>query len=168
MYAPERMQGKNVSAYKNKEFFAFATMTGRGLLMSDPRVPTQVLTLDSSPELIGEVLRSQLSQSTVLSNQEFAAIFNSGAVQEKGKLWDEAMCKQLGYNSRRSLYRHMLQCNVTQLDDRLTFEPTCHDRLDGWKGVQGVDSVVIRSDSSPTEVAAALSEAFSRCTSKVS
>lgn len=167
MYEPEIIQGKNVSAYKNAEFLALVTMTGRGLLMHDPRTSAQVLALDASPEVVGQAVGVHLSRSTVLSDQEFGKMFNSGAVQESVKSWENEVCKQFGYRSRRALYRRMLQCNIKEINNTLEFAPTCHDRLDGWSGIHGVDDVVIPVGSSHEAVAAALNEAFSRCINKI-
>jgi hypothetical protein len=155
VYEPEIIQGKNVSAYKNAEFLALVTMTGRGLLMHDPRTSAQVLALDASPEVVGQAVGVHLSRSTVLSDQEFGKMFNSGAVQESVKSWENEVCKQFG------------QCNIKEINNTLEFAPTCHDRLDGWSGIHGVDDVVIPVGSSHEAVAAALNEAFSRCINKI-
>jgi hypothetical protein len=117
--------------------------------------------------MVGQAVCEQLSKSTVLSIQEFRAIADSGAIQASTDSWGNAMCNQFGYKSRRALYRLMLQCNIKELDDKLTFAPTCHNRLYGWSGIQGVDDVVIPAGSSNEAIAAALNEAFRRCINQV-
>lgn len=163
MNSIEQRQGKNVAAFRNRDFMYLWTMTGFGLLFNDPRIPAKLLALDESTKDIGVAVVQALNESTVLTSESFQEIFHSGEIQKKGSEWDSFLVKKYSYRSSKGLYKYMHKCTISEVGGSITFSPSLHDDFESWSGISAAEDVVLPSTSSSEEIGLALLEAFNRC-----
>ncbi|VUS21842.1 Immunity protein CdiI-o11 [Klebsiella spallanzanii] len=72
--------------------------------------------------------------------------------------WVKDIMDKFGYKTKKSLFKKMNSCSITQLDGMITFRPTIHEKLEGWSGdrIDEKDYVVISDTSSSEDIGAAL------------
>lgn len=78
--------------------------------------------------------------------------------------WVLRVVDSYGYKTKRALFKEMKKCSIESKNDEITIRPSHHEKLEVWDGISADDYVVISSDSSPSNVGAALRLALSRCT----
>jgi hypothetical protein len=159
----ERRQGKNVSAFRNAELLYLWPMTGLRLLFIDPRIPARLLSLNDDAETIGATLVQALSESTILTSEEFQRIFRSGEIQKKGDEWDNLLIEKFSYKSPKALYEGMHKCSIREANGNISISPSLHNELQSWTGISGVEDVILPAHSSNKEIGLALLEGFNRC-----
>lgn len=162
-YEPEKIQGRNVTAFRNEDFLCLFVQTGRGLLCNDPRIDAIVLPSGEAMEKIGGAVVAALDQSTIMTASDFQNLFKSGDVQRHTADWERSVMARFRYKTKRALWQTMLKCSIRSLDGTLTFAPTRHDRLDGWSGMKDVEKVIIPAANANEEVGRALCAAFDLC-----
>jgi CDI immunity protein len=160
---PEKIQGRNVMAFRNEDFLCLFVQTGRGLLCNDPRLDGTVLPSGEAMEKIGGAVVAALGLSTIMAAPDFQILFKSGDVQRHTADWERSVMARFRYKTKRALWRTMLKCSIRSLDGTLTFAPTRHDRLDGWSGMKDVEKVIIPVANANEEVGRALFAAFDLC-----
>ena len=162
-YQPEKIQGRNVAAFRNEDFLCLFVQTGRGLICNDPRFDGILLPSGEATEKIGGAVVAALGLSTVMSASDFQILFKSGDVQRHVADWERSVKARFRYKSSRELWRPMLKCSIKELDGTLTFAPTRHDRLEGWSGMKDVEKVVVPATSADEDIGRALFAAFDLC-----
>ena len=171
MYDPENTQGKNVLALKNKDFLCLSTMTGRGILMVDPKIPRKILSLDESFESIGLILTGLLQRSTVIPIEEIgsmAKFFNSGELNKSGQIWEDEIYKKFSYKTKTAMYKSMISCGVKELHGEITFTPSNTNAIASFTGIKDVEKIAIASSSSAEDIGKALWKSFSLCRIEIS
>ncbi|MFZ6747265.1 contact-dependent growth inhibition system immunity protein [Undibacterium sp. JH2W] len=166
-YQPEKIQGKNLSIFKNQDFFCFFVLTGRGVLFKDPAIPWRLLPLNASTATLGEMVISLLKSSTILSVEDAKKIFDSGDLQKNSLIWQETISAEYSYKNKGNMFTKMIRCDVKELDGEITIGPSCHDKITSWQGMADVENVIVSVNSSYEEVGLALSDAFERCRNEV-
>ncbi|WP_145571439.1 contact-dependent growth inhibition system immunity protein [Yersinia bercovieri] len=160
-------QGQDYCAdcFCNNDFLLIETLSGLGLMGSDPLFPPYLLPPDADDKSIGEAVLIALSNSRTLSLEEYGDFFNLEKSQEKYVGWIAMLMERYGYKTKRALFKDMKNCSIHCINDVITISPTRHEKLEAWsgKGIKESDDVVISVNSSPTEVGAALRLALSRC-----
>ncbi|WP_082221316.1 contact-dependent growth inhibition system immunity protein [Herbaspirillum chlorophenolicum] len=150
----------------NGDFYRFTTMS-RGMLgYAEPSVSPCFLAPFVDNEALGNALRNALSESRLVSAEEFQKIFHSGIVQELEKKRDVEAMKTYGYKTKRALYEKMDFCSVSLFEHQIEIQPTHKKSLDGWtvKRDEGPFSLYVPKSAADEELGAALREGFTRCT----
>jgi len=163
MNSIEQRQGKNVSAFRNAELLYLWPMTGLRLLFIDPRTSARLLSLNDDAETIGAALAQTLTESTILTSEEFQKIFRSGEIQKKGDEWDNFLIERFSYKSSKTLYEGMHKCSIREVSGNISISPSRHNDLQSWTGISGVEDVILPAHSSNKEIGLALLEGFNRC-----
>ncbi|MDA7416441.1 contact-dependent growth inhibition system immunity protein [Xenophilus arseniciresistens] len=156
------------SAYWNRNFYLIETFSGYGMAGRDPAGKQHTLQQDATADDLGAAVLDAMGHSRFLSLDEAKDFFDYKKMQEQYAAWIEDLMKQHGYKTKRALFKDMARCNIslTVGDSQMTISPSHHDRLESWSRVKddGIEDVVIPSDSTPEVVGQALLLGFSRCT----
>jgi len=122
--------------------------------------------LNAADEVLGLAVLDALKFSRFLSMDEYHKFFDPDDNKARYASWIASLMERYGYKTKRALFKNMKNCGIHCGTDTLIFNPTHHDKLEGWSGEGiGEDDLVVRpASSSPAEVGRALKEAFVRCT----
>lgn len=154
-------------ARKNCDFIYIETCSGYYWTSKpDPRGKQQLLSPDASDEALGIAVVNALLCSRFLPPKEHKEFYDPHANKPVYEQWVKAMMRRFGYKTRRALFSDMDRCGIKCAERRITFEPSCHVKLEIWerRKSDGFEDVVVAADSSPGIIGAALRLAFSRCT----
>jgi len=155
---------RRVTAKLNERFICLVPQSGYRLAMPEPTALERLLTPDVPDSILGEAVQNSLAESKFLTLEEAKAL--RSVADSRDAEWVRSLMDRYGYRTKQALFKNMKSCSIVVSDDELVFSPSHHDKLDSWsrsKG-DGIEDVIIPSDSSMTEVGAALRLAFSRCT----
>lgn len=152
----------------NEKFLCIVAQSGRGMTQQDPDSAQHLLPLDSSDEALGMAVLDALTNSRVLTLEEFAIFFDLKQSKVRYDAWVVDMMTTYGYKTRRAFFKHMFSCGVSSFDGMITFSPSRHDRLEGWGRnksdiAEGMVDEVIALAESPEAIGAALRRAMNRC-----
>ena len=157
-----RAYKKKSAAKCNDDFLSIETYSECGIAY--PQERECLLNPNTSNRTLGNSILDSLNNSRPLSDKEFLKI-NSN-LKTNYDAWVEKLKKLYGYKTKKALFRKMNNCWI-QLDENIILiEPSYHERLEGWSGMDEEHTVKIPADSSPEDIGAALRLAFSRCKSK--
>ena len=149
----------------NDDLICITTYSGYRSSRLDDRVPERVLGHDASDEAVGEALLESLSASRFLSIAELDDFFDPVAGEQRYVNWVSRLMNSGAYKTKRALFKNMMLCWVTCVDDTITITPSHHEKLEAWDGGGlGNRNIKISFQSSPDDIGAALREVFSRCT----
>ncbi|RWR02207.1 hypothetical protein ED28_09385 [[Pantoea] beijingensis] len=154
------------SCYCTNEFLLIETQSGLGRTGRDPIFPSRLLPLSAENELVGEQILQALSDSRTLNIlEERVAFFDLEKGKEQYVAWVAMLMEKYGYKSKKTLFKDMKNCGIHCVNGVITISPTRHEKLEGWgreKG-DGIEDVILSTDSSPSEIGAGLRLALSRC-----
>ncbi len=154
----------SVSVKNNGTFIVVDSYCGLGLSMIDPSVKSEILIIDVSDNILGEVIIKYLEKSRLLTLDESVGLRLN--ISQNYRNWVENLIILSGYKSKKNLFNKMKSCTVNLDGSFIIIEPSCHEKLEAWsgRGITENDYVKIPENSTPAEVGAALRLAFSRCT----
>lgn len=164
MMASEPNWKSRVTAKITEKFICLVPQSGYRLAMSEPTATEYLLAPDVSDDVLGEAIRSALTESRFLSLEEANALRLTA--DSRYTEWVRSLTDRYGYKTKQALFRNMRSCSISLSGDELVLSPSHHDKLDSWSRTKGdgIEDVIISFRSSSGELGAALRLAFSRCT----
>jgi hypothetical protein len=164
MMTSEPIWKRRLAAKSNEKFICLLPQSGYRLAIAEPAAREYVLAPDARDDVLGEAIRSALAESRFLSLDE-ANVLRSMA-DSRYEEWVRSLMDRYGYRTKQALFKNMQSCSIVISGDELVLSPSHHDKLDSWSRAKddGIEDVTIPSDSSTTEIGAALRLAFGRCT----
>lgn len=154
------------SVYYTKEFLCIDTYSGLGRVGRDPVYPSRLLSPDAEDELVGEQILQALSDSRTLNVlEERIVFFDLKECKKHYAAWIAMLTEKYGYKSKKALFKDMKNCGIHLVNGVIAISPTRHEKLEAWgreKG-DGIEDVILSTDSYPAEIGAGLRLALSRC-----
>ena len=152
------------AGYKaNERALIIQTWSGFGRYAPDHLYPPHILPLDTDNGTLGTTVLQALANSRTLDNEAERIDFLK---QESFKLryedWVANLCGNLGYKTRRALFKNMMSGDIWLHNGCLKISPSRHVKLEAWDAIDA-DDVILSLDNSPEEIGAGLRLALSRC-----
>ena len=152
------------AGYKaNERALIIQTWSGFGRYAPDHLYPPHILPLDTDNGTLGTTVLQALANSRTLDNEAERIDFLK---QESFKLryedWVANLCGNLGYKTRRALFKNMMSGDIWLHNGCLKISPSRHVKLEAWDAIDA-DDVILSLDNSPEEIGAGLKLALSRC-----
>ena len=123
--------------------------------------------LERQPETVelGYAVRECLAASRTLPIEEAKIFFERTALQRRYEDWLALLMQKFDYKTRRAVLQRMHVCHVELCNAKITFQPTFHEKLEGWSGelIDKADYVHIPETSTEEEIGQAALLALSRC-----
>lgn len=154
------------SVYFNDVFLSVETYSGLGRIGIDPMFPPHYLQPDESDQCIGKAVLQALSNSRSLTLlEERVVFFDSKNSKEKYDSWVANLLGKYNYKNKKTLFKDMKKCGIHLANNKITFYPTVHEKLEAWSGekIHDSDYVIISADVPLAEIGASLKLAMSRC-----
>lgn len=151
------------AGYKaNERALIIQTWSGFGRYAPDHLYPPHILPLDTDNGTLGTTVLQALANSRTLDNEAERIDFLK---QESFKLryedWVANLCGNLGYKTRRALFKNMMSGDIWLHNGCLKISPSRHVKLEAWDAIDA-DDVILSLDNSPEEIGAGLRLALSR------
>ncbi|AZG14867.1 contact-dependent growth inhibition system immunity protein [Cupriavidus pauculus] len=148
----------------NDKFICLVPQSGYRLAMADPTAPERLFAPDAPDSVLSEAIKGALSESRFLTLEE-ARVMRSLADSRDAE-WARFLMERYGYKSKQALFKNMKGCSVVISGNELILSPSHHDKLDSWGRSKddGIEDVIIPSNSSCSAFGTALRLALSRCT----
>ena len=151
------------AGYKaNERALIIQTWSGFGRYAPDHLYPPHILPLDTDNGTLGTTVLQALANSRTLDNEAERIDFLK---QESFKLryedWVANLCGNLGYKTRRALFKNMMSVDIWLHNGCLKISPSRHVKLEAWDAIDA-DDVILSLDNSPEEIGAGLKLALSR------
>lgn len=103
------------------------------------------------------------SRTFVYGSAEDKDFFDPVKRRQRYDDWVAHLCEQLGYKTKRALFKNMMSCSIWLNNGRIEISPSRHVKLDAWDGMKDVEDVIVSLDNTPAEIGAGLRLALSRC-----
>ena len=151
--------------YANEKFIIIQTESGCGRYMLDYIYSPNILKHEVDNEILGKAILQALANSRtfIYGSQEDEDFFDLEKSQQRYDNWVFNLCKQLGYQTKRTLFKKMKNGGVWLNNGKIKISSTRQIKLEAWDGINGVEDVVLSLDNSPEEIGAGLRLALSRC-----
>ena len=152
------------AGYKaNERALIIQTWSGFGRYAPDHLYPPHILPLDTDNGTLGTTVLQALANSRTLDNEAERIDFLK---QESFKLryedWVANLCGNLGYKTRRALFKNMMSGDIWLHNGCLKISPSRHVKLEAWDAIDA-DDVILSLENSPEEIGAGLKLALSPC-----
>lgn len=154
------------TCYCTNEFLLIETQSGLGITSADPLFPPHLLLPEADDECVGETILQALSNSRTLNKlEDRVAFFDLEKGKEKYAYWIAMLMDKYGYKTKRALFKYMKHCIIHCVNGVIIIRPTRHEKLEAWGSTKGdgIEDVILPTDSSPAEIGAGLRHALSRC-----
>jgi len=164
----EKKQGKNATIVATPRYYDVATMSGSGLLYTDPDCDGALLDHDEDDATIGSAILTALSNSRFVTSEELHHVVKSRLQEIKDKAAQRGrLCaERYAYKNRTEMNKETKHVHVRLSEGQMTFRPNHTRSQSAYSGLSEDQHVIISGDSSPAEIGAAFRLALSRCTSK--
>lgn len=163
----EIAQRKMACVYANADFICVETRSGWGRSIGDPSGLEIYLKPDEIDAELGQAILDALSKSRAVLAKDDPDLYDWRKIETRYQAWIEDVKQRYGYKTKRALFKDMMCCDIESNPkrDRLKIVPMIHNRLEGWgrEKDDGIEDIVISSNSSAEEIGVALRLAFSRC-----
>lgn len=148
----------------NKEALIVQTCSGLGLTAIDHLYPPHILPLDTDNETLGTTVLQALANSRtfVYDSPEDQDFFDTEKFRQRYEDWVANLCGNLGYKTRRALFKNMMSVDIWLHNGCLKISPSRHVKPEAWDAIDA-DDVILSLDNSPEEIGAGLKLALSRC-----
>ena len=152
------------AGYKaNERALIIQTWSGFGRYAPDHLYPPHILPLDTGNETLGTTLLQALANSRTLDNEaERIDFLKQENFKPRYEDWVAKLCGNLGYKTRRALFKNMMSVDIWLHNGCLKISPSRHVKLEAWDAIDA-DDVILSLDKSPEEIGAGLKLALSRC-----
>ena len=152
------------AGYKaNERALIIQTWSGFGRYAPDHLYPPHILPLDADTETLGTTVLQALANSRTLDNEaERIDFLKQESFKPRYEDWVANLCGNLGYKTRRALFKNMMNGNIRLHNGCLKISPSRHVKLEAWDAIDA-DDVILSLDNSPEEIGAGLRLALSRC-----
>ncbi|RQJ62305.1 hypothetical protein COI15_11890 [Neisseria meningitidis] len=102
------------------------------------------------------------SRTFVYDSSEDQDFFDTEKIRQRYEDWVAKLCGNLGYKTRRALFKNMMSGDIWLHNGCLKISPSRHVKLEAWDAIDA-DDVILSLDNSPEEIGAGLKLALSRC-----
>ena len=152
------------AGYKvNERALIIQTWSGFGRYAPDHLYPPHILPLDTDNETLGTTVLQALANSRTLDNEaERIDFLKQESFKPRYEDWVANLCGNLGYKTRRALFKNMMSVDIWLHNGCLKISPSRHVKLEAWDAIDA-DNVILSLDNSPEEIGAGLKLALSRC-----
>lgn len=152
------------AGYKaNERALIIQTWSGFGRYAPDHLYPPHILPLDTDNETLGMTVLQALANSRTLDNEaERIDFLKQENFKPRYEDWVAKLCGNLGYKTRRALFKNMMSVDIWLHNGCLKISPSRHVKLEAWDAIDA-DDVILSLDNSPEEIGAGLKLALSRC-----
>ena len=152
------------AGYKaNERALIIQTWSGFGRYAPDHLYPPHILPLDTDNETLGTTVLQALANSRTLDNEaERIDFLKQENFKPRYEDWVAKLCGNLGYKTRRALFKNMMSVDIWLHNGCLKISPSRHVKLEAWDAIDA-DDVILSLDNSPEEIGAGLRLALSRC-----
>ena len=152
------------AGYKaNERALIIQTWSGFGRYAPDHLYPPHILPLDADNETLGTTVLQALANSRTLDNEaERIDFLKQESFKPRYEDWVANLCGNLGYKTRRALFKNMMSGDIWLHNGCLKISPSRHVKLEAWDAIDA-DDVILSLDNSPEEIGAGLKLALSRC-----
>ena len=152
------------AGYKaNERALIIQTWSGFGRYAPDHLYPPHILPLDADNETLGTTVLQALANSRTLDNEaERIDFLKQESFKPRYEDWVANLCGNLGYKTRRALFKNMMSGDIWLHNGCLKISPSRHVKLEAWDAIDA-DNVILSLDNSPEEIGAGLRLALSRC-----
>lgn len=172
------IRGYWAGAKNNGDFICIETNSGYRGGRLDYKGKQHLLSPDANYEDLGVAVLDALAHSRFVlgaprdgsiypQDVEFdMELYDYKLTAERYAKWLADLMAHYGYKSKRGLFKNMHNCSIESCNGLITISPWHHEKLEAWdgEGIAKEDNVIIPANSTPAEIGAALSLAFSRCT----
>uniref|UniRef100_UPI000E56D780 contact-dependent growth inhibition system immunity protein n=1 Tax=Neisseria lactamica TaxID=486 RepID=UPI000E56D780 len=118
---------------------------------------------DTGNETLGTTVLQALANSRTLDNEaERIDFLKQENFKPRYEDWVANLCGNLGYKTRRALFKNMMSVDIWLHNGCLKISPSRHVKLEAWDAIDA-DDVILSLDNSPEEIGAGLKLALSRC-----
>jgi hypothetical protein len=155
------------AAYMHPKLYCIDTWCGYGLKTADPKGVSHILSAESDAAALGVALVDAVTHSRILTLQDAKdpSLFGREATKPRYDDWVARLLKSAGLKTRKSLFKDLKFCEVTEKDGLLVIEPRHHRRLEAWEQLaSGPCEITVPVGAPSPEVGAALLRAFELCT----
>ena len=152
------------AGYKaNERALIIQTWSGFGRYAPDHLYPPHILPLDADNETLGTTVLQALANSRTLDNEaERIDFLKQESFKPRYEDWVANLCGNLGYKTRRALFKNMMSGDIWLHNGCLKISPSRHVKLEAWDAIDA-DDVILSLDNSPEEIGAGLRLVLSRC-----
>ena len=152
------------AGYKaNERALIIQTWSGFGRYALDHLYPPHILPLDTDNETLGTTVLQALANSRTLDNEaERIDFLKQENFKPRYEDWVAKLCGNLGYKTRRALFKNMMSVDIWLHNGCLKISPSRHVKLEAWDAIDA-DDVILSLDNSHEEIGAGLRLALSRC-----
>ena len=152
------------AGYKaNERALIIQTWSGFGRYAPDHLYPPHILPLDADNETLGTTVLQALANSRTLDNEvERIDFLKQESFKPRYEDWVANLCGNLGYKTRRALFKNMMSGDIWLHNGCLKISPSRHVRLEAWDAIDA-DDVILLLDNSPEEIGSGLRLVLSRC-----
>ena len=152
------------AGYKaNERALIIQTWSGFGRYAPDHLYLPHILPLDTDNETLGTTVLQALANSRTLDNEaERIDFLKQENFKPRYEDWVAKLCGNLGYKTRRALFKNMMSGDIWLHNGCLKISPSRHVKLEAWDAIDA-DDVILSLDNSPEEIGAGLKLALSRC-----
>ena len=152
------------AGYKaNERALIIQTWSGFGRYAPDHLYPPHILPLDIDNGTLGTTVLQALANSRTLDNEaERIDFLKQESFKPRYEDWVANLCGNLGYKTRRALFKNMMSVDIWLHNGCLKISPSRHVKLEAWDAIDA-DDVILSLDNSPEEIGAGLRLALSRC-----
>ena len=152
------------AGYKaNERALIIQTWSGFGRYAPDHLYPPHILPLDTDNETLGTTVLQALVNSRTLDNEaERIDFLKQENFKPRYEDWVAKLCGNLGYKTRRALFKNMMSVDIWLHNGCLKISPSRHVKLEAWDVIDA-DDVILSLDNSPEEIGAGLKLALGRC-----
>lgn len=129
-----------------------------------PPISPHILPLDTDNETLGTTVLQALANSRtfVYDSSEDQDFFDTEKIRQRYEDWVANLCGNLGYKTRRALFKNMMSVDIWLHNGCLKISPSRHVKLEAWDAIDA-NNVILSLDNSPEEIGAGLKLALSRC-----
>ena len=126
-------------------------------------ISPHILPLDTDNGTLGTTVLQALANSRTLDNEvERIDFLKQESFKPRYEDWVANLCGNLGYKTRRALFKNMMSGDIWLHNGCLKISPSRHVKLEAWDAIDA-DDVILSLDNSPEEIGAGLRLALSRC-----
>ena len=150
--------------YANEEALIVQTCSGLGLTAIDHLYPPNILPLDTDNGTLGTTVLQALANSRtfVYDSSEDQDFFDTEKFRQRYEDWVANLCGNLGYKTRRALFKNMMSGDIWLHNGCLKISPSRHVKLETWDAIDA-DDVILSLDNSPEEIGSGLRLVLSLC-----
>ena len=152
------------AGYKaNERALIIQTWSGFGRYAPDHLYPPHILPLDTDNGTLGTTVLQALANSRTLDNEaERIDFLKQESFKPRYEDWVANLCGNLGYKTRRALFKNMMSVDIWLHNGCLKISPSRHVKLEAWDAIDA-DDVILSLDNSPEEIGVGLRLALSCC-----